>query len=203
MRGFYFTFAWYYLFMKKIVLASGSPRRKEIFKTLDIDFEVIPSSYEEKLENNVFSYQKIENLAYNKALFVAKTIKEDALVVGADTVVVLNNNILGKPKDKTDAFNMLKSLSGKEHFVVTSICVLETPSLRKKINSTTSYVEFEILSDDMINSYIDKFKPFDKAGAYGIQELPQGFIKNVGGSFENIIGLCPKSLEKILAVFKR
>ena len=203
MRGFYFAFAWYYLFMKKIVLASGSPRRKEIFKTLDIDFEVIPSSYEEKLENNVFSYQKIENLAYNKALFVAKTIKEDALVVGADTVVVLNNNILGKPKDKTDAFNMLKSLSGKEHFVVTSICVLETPSLRKKINSTTSYVEFEILSDDMINSYIDKFKPFDKAGAYGIQELPQGFIKNVGGSFENIIGLCPKSLEKILTVFKR
>jgi len=188
--------------MKKLILASGSPRRKELFKTLNMDFEIIPSSYDEKLDNFIFSYQKIENLAYNKALSVAKNIKDEALIAGADTVVVLNNKILGKPQDKADAFNMLKSLSGKEHFVVTSICVIETPSLRKKINSTTSYVEFENLTNEMINNYIEKFKPFDKAGAYGIQELPHGFVKHVGGSFENIIGLCPKALEKALSVFK-
>ena len=188
--------------MKKIILASGSPRRKEIFKTLNIDFEILPSSYNEVMEDDLFSYDKIENLAYNKALAVANKIKEESLVVGADTVVVLDNKILGKPKNREDAFFMLKHLSGKEHFVVTAICVIEVPSMRKKINSTTSYVEFENLSDDMINSYIEQFKPFDKAGSYGIQELPHGFVKNIGGSYENIVGLCPKSLEKALAVFK-
>ena len=97
---------------------------------------------------------------------------------------------------------MLKSLSGREHFVVTAICIIDSVSGRKKFHSTTSYVEFENLTDEMINSYIDEFKPFDKAGAYGIQELPQGFVKRIGGSFENIVGLCPKALEKTLAVFK-
>ena len=189
--------------MKRLILASASPRRREIFKKLNLDFDIIPSTYEEVLENHMFSYDKIENLAYNKALAVAKIIKEQALVVGADTVVVLDKTILGKPKDKEEAFLMLKSLSGREHFVVTSICVIDVPTMRKKITSTTSYVEFENLSDEMINSYIDNYKPFDKAGSYGIQELPQGFVKSVGGSFENIIGLCPKALEKTLSVFKR
>ena len=188
--------------MKRIILASGSPRRKEIFKTLNIDFEIIPSSYDEVLENDVFTYEKIENLAYNKALTVANPIKESALIVGADTVVVLDNKIIGKPKDRADAFNMLKNLSAREHFVVTSICVIETPNMLKNIQSTTSYVEFEKLTDEMINEYIENCKPFDKAGAYGIQELPQGFVKHINGSFENIVGLCPKALEKALSVFK-
>ncbi len=188
--------------MKKIILASGSPRRKAIFEKLNINFEIIPSSYEESMPNHIFSYDKIENLAYNKALFVAKEIKEPALVVGADTVVVLDNNILCKPKDKTDAFYMLKSLSNRKHFVVTAICVIDTTNMRKKVSSTTSYVEFENLTDEMINNYIDTFNPLDKAGAYGIQELPSGFLKSVNGSFENIIGLCPKALQKILKTFK-
>ncbi len=188
--------------MKKLILASNSPRRREIIKKLNTEYEIIPSSYEEVLENHVFEYKKIENLAYNKANSVAKDIKEETLVIGADTVVVLDNIILGKPKDKNEAFEMLKKLSGKEHFVVTSICVIETPQMRKKIQSTTSYVEFENLTDNMINEYIEKFNPLDKAGAYGIQELPQGFVKHIGGSFENIVGLCPKALNKILSVFK-
>lgn len=188
--------------MKKLILASNSPRRKEIFGKLYTNFEIIPSTYDEVLENHVFSYEKIENLAYNKALAVAKRIKYSAIVVGADTVVVLDNNILGKPKDRDEAFKMLKDLSGKEHFVVTSICAIDTDNMRKKVTSTTSYVEFEELSDELINYYLDEFKPFDKAGSYGIQELPQGFVKNVGGSFENIVGLCPKALEKTLSVFK-
>lgn len=155
------------------------------------------------MDNNFFSYEKIENLAYNKALEVVKNITEPALVVGADTVVVLENTILGKPKDKEEAYKMLKSLSGRQHFVVTSICVIDALSKRRKIHSTTSYVEFEDLSDDMINNYIEQFNPLDKAGSYGIQELPQGFVKSVGGSFENIIGLCPKALDKTLSIFKR
>ena len=129
--------------MKKLILASGSPRRREIVKSLNLNFEVIPSTYEEILENHVFSYEKIENLAYNKALSVAKQISEPSLVIGADTVVVLNNNILGKPKDRAEAFKMLKDLSGKEHFVVTAICIIETPTMRKKTHSTTSYVTLD------------------------------------------------------------
>ena len=189
--------------MKKLILASSSPRRKKIFEDLNLDFEIIPSGYEEKLENHDFSYNKIEKLAYNKAFFVAKTINYDAIVVGADTIVVNEHKILGKPKDKKEAFDMLKSLSNKEHFVVTSICAIETPSMRKKITSTTSYVTFNELSDDMINDYIAKFNPLDKAGSYGIQELPQNFVKKIGGSFENIIGLCPKALAKTLKAFKQ
>ena len=188
--------------MKKIILASGSPRRKEIFKTLGINFEIIPSTFDENLEDNIFNYKKIENLAYNKALTVAKNISEPALIVGADTVVVLDNKILGKPKDKQEAFFMLKNLSDRKHFVVTAICVIEMPSMRKKVHSTTSYVEFEKLTDEQINNYIEMYKPFDKAGSYGIQELPQGFVKHIDGSLENIVGLCPKSLKKTLDTFK-
>lgn len=188
--------------MKKLILASNSPRRKEIFGKLYTDFQIIPSSYDEVLENHIFTYEKIENLAYNKALAVVKQINYSAIVVGADTVVVLDNNILGKPKDRDEAFKMLKDLSGKEHFVVTSICAIDSENMNKNVISTTSYVEFEELSEDLINYYLDTFKPFDKAGSYGIQELPQGFVKNVRGSFENIVGLCPKALEKTLSVFK-
>ncbi len=189
--------------MKRLILASGSPRRKKIFEDLGLDFEIIKSPYEEVLYNRDFTYEKIENLAYNKALEVAKNIKDDAIVVGADTIVVLDNQILGKPKDKDEAYKMLKALSNKQHFVVTSICAIETPSMRKKIHSTTSYVTFNELSDDMIHNYINDFNPLDKAGSYGIQELPQGFVKTIGGSFENIIGLCPKALKKTLSVFKQ
>jgi len=104
--------------MKRLILASGSPRRKKIFEDLGLDFEIIKSPYEEVLDNHDFAYEKIEKLAYNKAYEVAKNIKDDAIVVGADTIVVLDNQILGKPKDKEEAYKMLKALSNNEHFVV-------------------------------------------------------------------------------------
>lgn len=188
--------------MQKILLASSSPRRKKVLENLKVDFEVISSPYEEEMKSLLFDYKTIENLAYNKAFAVAKEIKERVLVVGADTVVVLDNKILGKPANREQAFEMLKMLAGKKHFVVTSICVIESFTMRKKINSTTSYVEFNCLSEELINKYIDEFKPLDKAGSYGIQELPPGFVKNISGSFDNIVGLCPKSLMKALSCFK-
>ena len=188
--------------MKKLIMASASPRREKIFEELNLDFDIIKSTFEEKISDYNFSYAKIENLAYNKALDVALKINYPAVIISADTVVVLDNTILCKPKDKSNAFNMLKSLSNRQHFVVTSICGIDTTNNRKKIVSTTSYVQFEELSDEMINDYIETFNPLDKAGAYGIQELPNGFIKSVNGSFENIIGLCPKALKKVLNVLK-
>lgn len=185
----------------KLILASTSPRRRHILEKMGLDFEIIPSDYEEVLENNIFSYEKIENLAYNKAKSVAisKDFSQCSIILSADTVVVLDNTILGKPQDKQDAVCMLTNLSGKKHSVVTSICAIS--SNNKKILSTTSYVEFEELSEEKIINYVETFNPLDKAGSYGIQELPKGFVKSVEGSFENIIGLCPKAVEELLKEF--
>lgn len=184
--------------MKRYVLASGSPRRKELVSKLGIEFEIIPSKYEEQLDNRKFSYEKIEDLAYNKALFVAKELTEPAIVIGADTVVVLEDNILTKPVDKQDAFNTLKLLSNREHLVVTGMAVINTYTHTTIIKSVTTKVFFNNLTDEMIHYYIDNFKPFDKAGSYGIQELPEGYVSHIEGSEENVIGLCTKSLAEML-----
>lgn len=187
---------------KKLILASSSPRRKEILEKMGLEFEVIHSGYEETLENFDFTYEKIEELAYNKAEAVLYEIDESALVLGADTVVILDGKILGKPKDEGEAIAMLKQLSGKKHSIVTSICVINSKNLKKKILSTTSFVEFKILDDILIRNYVEKYKPLDKAGSYGIQELPEGFVKNIEGSFENIIGLCSLAVREILDEFQ-
>ncbi len=184
--------------MGKIILGSSSPRRADILEKLKLDFEIIPSSYVEPHDQTDFSYAYVEDLAYNKALDVAKNLKEEALVIGADTIVVLDNKILGKPIDKDDAYKMWKNLSGKTHFVVTSIAVINSKNLKSKVKSTTTYVTFENLTDSQIEYYIENFKPFDKAGAYGIQELPDGYVKSFDGSFDNVIGLPSETLLELL-----
>lgn len=184
--------------MTKIILASNSPRRKKILSNLNIKFEIIPSNYEEKLETDVFSYDLIEDLATQKACDVVRRVDNDKIVLGADTVVVLHNKILGKPKDKDDAFKMLKNLSGNTHMVVTSLCGINTETNRAVLLSTTSYVRFKNLSDEIITYYIDEFNPLDKAGSYGIQELPDGILDKYEGSFDNIVGLDPDAVVSIL-----
>lgn len=184
--------------MTKIILASNSPRRKKILTDLGLDFEVIPSNYEEKLETDTFSYDLIEDLATQKACDVVRRVGHDEIVLGADTVVVLHNKILGKPKDKEDACNMLRELSGNTHMVVTSLCGINTKTNRAALLSTTSYVRFKDLSDELIKYYVDEFNPLDKAGSYGIQELPDGILDKYEGSFENIIGLAPEAVKAVL-----
>ncbi len=188
--------------MGKIILGSSSPRRADILKKLKLDFEIIPSSYVEPHDRTDFSYEFVESLAYNKALSVAKGVNEKAQVIGADTIVVIDNKILGKPADKNQAYEMLKMLSGRTHFVVTSIAVVKAPSLEYKIKSTTTYVTFEELTEEQIAYYIESFKPFDKAGSYGIQELPDGFVKNVEGPLDNVIGLPSETLLELLTFTK-
>ena len=177
---------------KKIILASASPRRREIFKSLDIDFEICPSPYVEVMDDNVFSYQKIENLAYNKALEVAKTVKDDVLVVGADTVVVSDGRILGKPADEKAAFDMLKSLSGKTHQVYTGVCVIDLVEGSEPVISTfaerTDVTMYPIKKQEIL-AYIDTKEPMDKAGAYAIQGLSAKFIKKIKGDYYNVVGL--------------
>lgn len=184
--------------MGKIILASSSPRRADILKRTKIGFEIIPSPYIEDHTTTVFSYDFIENLAYNKAKAVVPLVKEASLIIGADTVVVLDNEILGKPNNEKGAFKMLKKLSGKTHFVVTSIAVINSETGEVKKNSTTSYVTFENLTDEQIDFYIKNYKPFDKAGSYGIQEMPDGYIKSYTGDLENIIGMSSKALLELM-----
>lgn len=184
----------------KIILASSSPRRADILKKHNIEFKIIPSPYVEDHSRTDFSYDFIENLAYNKAKAVVPLVNEQSLIVGADTIVVLDGKILGKPNGYDGAFEMLKSLSGKTHHVVTAIVVMDSDTQNYKKQSTTSEVTFENLTDEQIKYYIDNFKPFDKAGSYGIQEMPKGYIKSYTGDLENIIGISSKTLLEMLSL---
>ncbi len=195
--------------MKNLVLASKSPRRSEILKKAGFKFDIVTSDYEEELDNKQFSYDKIENLAKNKAFGALNNINKPSYIISADTVVVLDNKILTKPIGRNDAFKTLQSLSNREHEVVTSICILDSETQKYVINSITTKVEFNLLTDKMIEFYIDNYKPFDKAGAYGIQELPQGYVNQIIGNLENVIGLSSDAvkdliiqLEHLLMVFQ-
>ena len=165
---------------------------------MGLEFSVIPSEYDEKLDSDEFSYDKIEDLATQKCLDVVRRTDKDSVVLAADTVVVLHNKILGKPHTQENACLMLKELSGETHMVVTSICAINTKTNRAVTMSTTSYVRFTKWSDDMIKSYVENYNPTDKAGSYGIQELPDGYLDKYEGSFENIVGLCPESVKVVL-----
>lgn len=184
--------------MLKLILASNSPRRKKILTDLCLNFEVMPSNYDEKLETDTFSYDLIEDLATQKACDVVRRVGNDEIVLGADTVVVLHNKILGKPHSKEEAYQMLRDLSGQTHMVVTALCGINTQTNRAALLSTTSYVRFKELSEDLIHYYIDEFNPLDKAGSYGIQELPDGILDKYEGSFENIVGLAPEAVTAVL-----
>ena len=183
---------------KKIILASASPRRKELLKTMGLDFEVIPSEVEENIENEKFSTELIENLAVKKAQNVAEKIDFPAIVIGSDTVVVINEKILGKPKDRKDAFNMLKMLGGSTHQVVSAIAVIDTETNKVLKDSVVSDVTFKQLSDEEINAYIETGEPMDKAGAYAIQGLAGMFVKSINGCYSNIVGISVFKLAEML-----
>lgn len=183
---------------KKIILASASPRRKELLNSMGLEFEVIPSQVEENIENEKFSLELIENLATEKAEEVANKITAPSIVIGSDTVVVINNKILGKPKDKNDAFNMLKMLSGNTHQVVSGIAVIDTETGKTIKDSVVSEVNFKQLSDEEINAYIKTGEPMDKAGAYAIQGLAGMFVKSINGCYSNIVGISVFKLAEML-----
>ncbi len=184
--------------MKKIILASTSPRRRELLKQAGFSFDICPPDYEEHMENKLFSYEFIKSIAENKGKSVIKTIKDSAAVISADTVVIYDNKILGKPKNYEEAYTMLTTLKGKSHKVVTAVCVIDHDSGKKIINTETSEVVFNNVADEEIKEYINNFKPYDKAGSYGIQELPSNFVKEIKGDYDNIVGLPVRMLIKML-----
>ncbi len=184
-----------------LILASNSPRRKDILKQAGYDFKIIPSNYDEHISRLNFSRMLVENCAKNKALNITDKAQKEDIIISADTVVVLDNIILGKPKDKKEAFDMLKSLSNKTHFVATAICLIKD---NKIITDTEiTYVTFRNLSDDEIKNYIEKQTPLDKAGSYGIQDDNFDFVVSIDGEMDNVIGFPLKLFEKSKEKFSR
>lgn len=184
--------------MSKIILASSSPRRKELMKLITEDFEIIPSNEEEIIPENTPAVRVSEYLAKIKARSVS-SIYPEKIVIGADTTVILDEKVLGKPKDEKDAFLMLKNLSGKTHLVTTGVCVKDS---KREISFTeVSKVTFRTLSDNEISEYIKTKEPMDKAGAYAIQGKGKAFVNDVEGDFDNIVGLPVKRLKGVLLEF--
>lgn len=186
---------------KRIILASQSPRRHELIKNINIEFDVILPTFEEKLSSDVYSDEIIKNLSLSKALSVLENKITNSLVISADTVVVFENKIFGKPKDEKHAKKMLQKLSDNTHFVVTAVSVINSDTKKSITKLTKTYVTFQKLSDELIDKYIEEKRPLDKAGAYGIQEMGEEFIKNVDGELDNVIGLPTKTLKEILKEF--
>lgn len=172
----------------KLILASGSPRRQQFFKDLELDFEIRLKEIEEVYPPHLKREEITNYLAELKASAFEGGLQENEILVTSDTIVWHNNIALGKPKDKQDAFEILKSLSNATHEVVTSVC-FKTNSKIDLIHEVTK-VTFNELSDEAIHYYINNYKPFDKAGAYGIQEWI-GFIavSKIEGSYANVMGL--------------
>jgi len=174
---------------KNIILASKSPRRYELLKSLDIKFETkIIENIDENFPNSIPIKNIAVYLAKQKAKAYVKQIDKNTIIITADTIVKYKKEVLNKPKDKTEAIKMLKKLSGKKHKVITGVCI-NTFNKQICFKSVTT-VYFNKLSKSEIEYYIDKYKPFDKAGSYGIQEWI-GFIaiKKIKGSYYNVMGL--------------
>lgn len=184
----------------EIILASASPRRKEILSKAGYKLKIMPSNYEEQINGLHFSAELIENCAYQKALDIKNRIGDIKLIVSADTVVVNNNLILGKPKDKNEAYTILSSLSNKTHFVASAICLIYQEEVFKTHEKT--FVTFRKLSKTDILNYIDKYQPFDKAGSYGIQDIGFDFVDKIEGPFDNVVGFPLELFEKTLKKFK-
>lgn len=172
---------------KRIVLASGSPRRQQFFRELNIDFTIQIKEVEEIYPEVLKASEITVYLAELKAN-AFDLLADNEIVITSDTIVWHENNALGKPKDVQEAFNMLQSLSGKTHEVITSVC-FKTKNTLETITETTK-VTFNSLSDEVIRYYIETYKPFDKAGSYGIQEwIGLVGIEKIEGSYTNVVGL--------------
>lgn len=171
----------------RIVLASNSPRRRELLKGLDIDFKVeVIGGIKEDYPDDLPVEQVPQYIAREKA--AAYKVVDDEVLVTADTIVALDGEIMGKPKDAADASRMLHELSGRTHHVITGVCLTTTTA--QKVFSETTAVTFRQLTDNEIDYYISHYKPFDKAGAYGVQEwIGYVAVKRIEGSFYNVMGL--------------
>ena len=172
----------------RIILASGSPRRQQFLKELDVDFEIQLKDIEEIYPEHLQAEEITNFLAKLKAAAFALELKEEEILITSDTIVWLNKKALGKPKDYDDAFEMLTEMSGTTHKVITSVCLKTTD--KEIVFYEETLVTFTKLSSEEIKYYLDNYKPYDKAGSYGIQEwIGLVAIKKIEGSYANVVGL--------------
>lgn len=182
-----------------IVLASASPRRREILENTNIKFDIISSSIDELVLEGESPCHMVMRLAFEKGIDIASKRKSD-LVISADTIVVLDNKVLGKPKDEDEARDMITSLSGKTHQVITGISLINLENNKKIIDYVISNVKFKNLSENDINDYIKTKESLDKAGAYGIQGYGALLVEEIQGDYFNIVGLPVSKLSDLLKI---
>jgi septum formation protein len=186
--------------LPQIILASASPRRKKLLSGLGVKFEVIPGDATETQPEHLTPIEACLLNAYHKARAVAKK-HPDALVISADTEVCLGQRVFGKPANRVEAEQMLADLEGKEHQVITGVCVVDLRHHRQKLFAEQTLVKFKPLGADEISDYLDKIDPLDKAGAYAIQEHGDILVENVRGSWTNVVGLPVERLRDELQQF--
>jgi septum formation protein len=174
--------------MKKIILASQSPRRKQLLEWAEVPFEIQVQSTGETFPEHLKVEDVPVHIAKQKALAVRDNIEKDSVILAADTIVVLDDKIIGKPRDREDAIHILSALSGKKHRVITGVVILNGEEELSFADITE--VWFHVLTQEQITFYVDKYQPFDKAGAYAIQEwIGVVGIKSIAGDFYNVMGL--------------
>jgi septum formation protein len=184
----------------KLILASASPRRRELLQQLKLEFEVIASDATEIFDEQLSPRELCQLNAHRKARGVAKKIP-DALVLGADTLVFLGGEVMGKPKTRAEAGQMLGRLQGRTHQVVTGVSLIQLRPSRERLFAVSTDVTFRPLTADQIKHYLSKTNPLDKAGAYAIQEHGDMIVSEISGSFSNVVGLPVEQLKVELAAW--
>lgn len=182
----------------RIILASQSPRRRELLKNIGIDFEVMVDNSDEVIIAQELPKDSVLRLSLQKAKNVAERCNNDSLVIAADTVVSIDDKILGKPKDEQEAKAMLRTLSGRSNTVYTGVTVIRTSDRKTVCDYVATDVKFRVMADSVIAGYVNSGEPMDKAGAYGIQELGALLIEGVSGDYFNVVGLPLCRLGEIL-----
>ncbi|QEK12308.1 septum formation protein Maf [Crassaminicella thermophila] len=184
--------------MNKIILASGSPRRKEIFESFNVPFEIEIAHIEEKIHEDEKPEQIAMALAFEKVAAVEEKCNNGDIIIAADTIVV-KNGILGKPKDYEDAFKMLKLLQNDIHYVITGFAIVQAHSYNKFVSYEKTKVKFKQLTDDFIKRYIDTGEVWDKAGSYAIQGKGAAIVEWIQGDYFNVVGLPISRIQSILS----
>ena len=172
----------------KIILASSSPRRAELLRTIGVEFEIAPSQVQERPHPDEAPADYITRLARAKAISIARQ-REQGLVIGADTIVVLDGRILGKPADEVEAGKMLRSLSGRWHAVMTGVALYDVATRQEVADFDKTLVRFGQMSDQEVEWYVKSGEPMDKAGGYAIQGLASKFVERIEGCYFNVVGL--------------
>jgi len=185
---------------KRLILASNSPRRIVLLKSLGYHFDIVPHDIEECIIGDVLPMELVQNLAFLKATDVARRVS-NAIIISADTVIVHKKSILGKPKDVSDAKRILSMLSDSEHDVISGVCVMEMPSRKKMLRIERTHIKMKNIKDEEIDRYILTGEPMDKAGAYAIQGEGGKFIEKIDGSYSNAVGLPLELLQEMLSHF--